>query len=110
MNHTEVLEAIMLLCFGASWPVNLVKSLRLRSAKSMSLVFLLLIWAGYIAGTAAKMIQLFSPQLSNPAWYLLAVYIFNLFMLTANLIVFFRNKRLDMQEAAKLLSSNKGNQ
>lgn len=95
MQVTEILEAIMLVCFGFSWPINLVKNYRLRSAKSMSLPFLLLIWSGYVAGITAKLIQLVSPEYNNPTWYLLTIYIINLLMLSANLVVYVRNKRLD---------------
>lgn len=47
----------MLVCFGFSWPINLVKNYKMRSAKSMSLSFLLMIWAGYVAGVAAKLLS-----------------------------------------------------
>ncbi len=92
---TEMLETIMLICFGISWPINLVKNYRLRSAKSTSLTFLLLIWFGYVAGVAAKLIQLFSPAMKDPTWYLLTIYMINLVMLSANLLVYFRNRQLD---------------
>ncbi len=92
---TEMLETIMLICFGISWPINLVKNYRLRSAKSTSLTFLLLIWFGYAAGVAAKLIQLFSPEMKDPTWYLLTIYMINLVMLSANLLVYFRNCQLD---------------
>ncbi len=95
MNITEILETIMLICFGFSWPINLIKNYRLRSAKSMSLSFLLLIWFGYVAGVTAKLIALFSPELKDPTWYLLTIYIINLTMMCANLAVYFRNARLD---------------
>ncbi len=97
MNYTEILETVMLVCFGFSWPINLVKNYKLRSAKSTSLSFLLLIWFGYVAGVSAKLIQLFSPDMKNPTWYLLTIYIINLIMLSANLLVYVRNKRLDAE-------------
>ncbi len=92
----------MLICFGLSWPVNLVKNYKLRSAKSMSLPFLLLIWFGYVAGVSAKLIQLISPERQNPTWYLLTIYIINLIMLSANLLVYIRNKHLDKKAEEKL--------
>lgn len=91
----EILETIMLVCFGFSWPINLIKNVKMRSAKNMSLSFLLLIWSGYVAGVAAKLIKLFTPELTNPTWYLMTIYIINLLMLTANLVVYFRNRKLD---------------
>ena len=53
---TELLETVMLVCFGISWPVSLIRNVRARTAKGMSLGFILLIIAGYIAGIAAKII------------------------------------------------------
>ena len=91
----EILEIIMILCFGASWPFNVVKSYRARTAKGKSLLFLILIEVGYIAGIAAK--------LTNPAyvaafgekWYVLFFYVLNFAMVAADVVLYARNKRLD---------------
>lgn len=95
MNFVQILETIMLICFGFSWPINLVKNYKLRSAKSMSLSFLTLIWFGYVVGVLAKVIALFDPNIADPSWYLLTIYIINLLMMCANICVYFRNARLD---------------
>lgn len=50
----ELLESTMLICFGLSWPMNLLKNIKAKSAKTMSLQFILLIIVGYIAGICAK--------------------------------------------------------
>ena len=52
----EVLECIMLICFGFSWPMNAVKHWKARTAKSTSLPFIILILVGYIAGITAKIL------------------------------------------------------
>ena len=44
----KVLEAIMLILFGISWPFNLMKSIKTRSTKGKSLLFLVLIEVGYM--------------------------------------------------------------
>ena len=49
----EILETVMLLCFGFSWPVSLVKNMRAGSARSTSVAFMCLILVGYFAGIAA---------------------------------------------------------
>ena len=46
----EALEAIMLICFGLSLPISLIKNVKAKSAKNMSFRFILLIIIGYIAG------------------------------------------------------------
>lgn len=91
---SSMLEATMLICFGLSWPINTMKAYRARSAKNMSLPFILLIIFGYVAGISAKL-------LLNQVNYVLAVYILNLAVVSTNLMVYFRNKRLDeMTEVA----------
>ena len=84
----EFLETVMLVCFGISWPVNLIKNYRAGTAKNMSLMFILLILAGYVAGIAAKLV-------THRINYVLAVYIFNLVMVSGNLAVYFINRRKD---------------
>ncbi len=90
---SSMLEATMLICFGLSWPINTMKAYRARSAKNMSLPFILLIIFGYVAGIGAKL-------LLNQMNYVLVVYFINLAVVTLNLMVYFRNKRLD--ETAKV--------
>lgn len=86
-----ILETAMLICFGCSWPINLVKNYKCRSAKGMSLPFILLLMVGYIAGISAKFIL--GVNVHNA--YVLVVYLLNLAMVTANLFVYFRNCALD---------------
>lgn len=84
----SILETTMLICFGFSWPLNVIKAWRARSAKGTSLPFILLIITGYIAGIAAKIIN-------GQVNYVLAAYILNLAIVTLNLVVYFRNVALD---------------
>ena len=84
----DFLETVMLICFGLSWPINLIKAYRSRTAKGTSLPFILLITVGYVAGIAAKFV-------GNDVNWVLAVYIINLVALGANWLVFARNKARD---------------
>ncbi len=84
----NLLEAVMLLCFGCSWPISLAKNIKAASAKGMSLQFILLIIIGYIAGITAKLI---GGQIN----YVLIVYFFNLVVVSMNLVVYFINLRKD---------------
>lgn len=84
----DILETIMLVCFGFSWPINLVKNIKVHSAKGMSLPFILLIIIGYIAGITAKIID-------HKFNYVLVFYIINILMVSGNLIVYFINKKAD---------------
>ena len=84
----SILETIMLVCFGFSWPLNVIKAYRAKTAKGTSLPFILLIITGYIAGISAKII---SGQIN----YVLIAYILNLAIVSLNVIVYFRNVSLD---------------
>lgn len=93
----DLLEAGMLICFGISWPINLYKNIKVRSAKGMSLPFILLIVVGYLFGIGAKLVGHFSGV--APLNYVFAVYIFNLIMVSGNIIVYFINRRYDAGSA-----------
>jgi len=83
-----ILETVMLVCFGFSWPLNVIKAYKAKTAKGTSLPFILLIMTGYIAGISAKLI---TGQIN----YVLIAYIVNLVIVSLNVIVYFRNASLD---------------
>ena len=94
----SVLETMMLVCFGFSWPLNVIKSYKVRTTKGKSLAFLLLIFGGYICGIAGKLL---SPGYK---WYVLFFYILNFIMVGADLVLYVRNYRLDQdREKQKLV-------
>ena len=84
----SILETVMLVCFGFSWPLNVMKAYKAKTAKGTSLPFIMLIIIGYIAGISAK---LTSGQIN----YVLIAYILNLAIVSLNVIVYFRNVSLD---------------
>ena len=92
MNLADLLEAGMLVCFGFSWPLNVVKAYRAKTARGTSLAFIILIITGYIAGISAKIIN-------NQFNYVLGVYFLNLAIVSANVFVYIRNKRLDKKSS-----------
>ena len=91
----EILEIVMIVFFGASWPLNVAKSYRARTAKGKSLPFLLLIFLGYIAGIAAKLLNPTYMSDFGTKWYVLVFYCVNLSMVGVDLLLYFRNYRLD---------------
>ena len=84
----SIFETVMLVCFGFSWPLNVIKAYKAKTAKGTSLPFILLIIAGYIAGISAKLI---TGQIN----YVLIAYILNLAIVSLNVVVYFRNVSLD---------------
>lgn len=89
---SPILETIMLICFGISWPLNLVKAYKARTAKGTSLASILLIITGYLAGIAAKLT-------GGDLNYVLAAYLFNVVVVALNLTVYCRNVALDKKRA-----------
>lgn len=94
----QILEALMLVCFGFSWPLNLRKNLKAKSAKAMSLPFILLIVTGYIFGIIAKFITIANGGTVH--WYVLVVYFFNLIVVSCNIFVYFINLGYDKKNEA----------
>lgn len=94
MEFGHLFEALMLVCFGFSWPLNVIKAYKARTAKGTSLAFIFLIITGYIAGITAKFIN-------HQFNYVLAVYFLNLAIVMMNVLVYIRNKSLDKKAAAK---------
>lgn len=89
MQLYEILEICMIVSFGCSWPMNVIKSYKSRTTKGKSLGFLILIELGYICGIIGKLI---SPGYK---WYVLFFYVLNLLMVSADLALYVRNYKLD---------------
>lgn len=92
---SDILEVVMIVSFGFSWPFNVVKSYKSRTAKGKSLLFLCLIFFGYIAGIISKLMNESYMSAFSEKWYVLFFYVLNLLMVGADLILYFRNRRLD---------------
>ena len=88
----QILETVMMVCFGLSWPVSILRSWRARTARGKSLLFLCGIAMGYAAGISAK---LMGGQLT----YVLAFYLLNLLMVCMDIALYFRNRKLDRERA-----------
>jgi hypothetical protein len=88
----SIFEAGMLLCFGISWPANIYKSLKSRSTKGKSLLFLVIVELGYASGILHKM--LYSRDI------IMILYILNLVMVAVDIFLFFRNKRYEAAGAS----------
>ena len=96
---SELCEIIMILSFGASWPLNVIKSYKARTTKGKSLAFLCLIFFGYIAGITSKFTNETYMASFSTKWYVLIFYFINITMVGIDLCIYYRNSRLD--KAAK---------
>ncbi len=90
----QLLEAFMVISFGISWPISIVKSYTSRTAKGKSIVFLLFILFGYLCGIASKV-------LANNISYVLVFYIINFIMVFIDFCLYFRNRKLDSERNEK---------
>ena len=97
----EILEIVMILCFGASWPMNVLKSYRSNTTEGKSLAFLFLIFSGYIAGIASKFMSEAYMASIGDKWYELFFYFLNLFMVGLDILLYFRNRRRERQVARR---------
>lgn len=91
----EILEIIMVICFGASWPANVMKSYKARTAKGKSILFLLFIFVGYVAGIGAKFANAEYMASFSSKWYVLVFYFINIAMVSVDMLLYLRNRRLD---------------
>lgn len=87
----SIFETLMLLCFGASWPVSILRSYRACSTQGKSLGFLILLELAYICGILHKTLVRTD--------IVLALYIINFLMVLADIALYARNARLDKQRA-----------
>ena len=94
---SEIFEIIMIVSFGASWPLNVYKSYKARTTKGKSLGFLCLIFFGYIAGIASKFTNEAYMSQIGEKWYVLFFYVLNLIMVGADLCLYARNLKLDKE-------------
>ena len=84
----NVLETMMIICFGISWPMSIVRSVRSRSTQGKSLLFMWFILFGYFCGVASKLI---SHTYNLAFWF----YFPNIIMVSTDIILYFRNKALE---------------
>lgn len=86
---SELFEILMIVCFGMSWPLNVIKAYKARTTKGKSLGFVILILTGYIFGITSKLLM------GTFKWYVMFFYVLNFIMVGTDLIIYVRNYRLD---------------
>jgi hypothetical protein len=94
----SVFEIIMLVCFGAAWPFSIRKSLKSRSTRGKSLIFLLIILAGYVSGIIHKIVFCLDP--------VIVFYCINLVMVSIDIVIFIRNKYLCVEKGKDAIGEN----
>jgi hypothetical protein len=85
-----IFEAAMLLCFAASWPFNLRKAYRARTNVGTSILFMVIILAGYACGVINKLVN-------DDISYVLAFYLLDMALVSVGVAIYFRNRALQAQ-------------
>lgn len=99
MNILDLFEAIMIFCFGLSWPISIYKSYVSRTAKGKSLFFEVFLWIGYVFGILRKVMQIQQGGNLDFLFYLgLIFYCLNICEISIDILLFFRNTKLDKQK------------
>ena len=52
----RIFEAVMMVCFGCSWPLSIRKTYRVKNPAGKSIAFLWLIIIGYLSGIVSKIV------------------------------------------------------
>ena len=85
---SQILEMLMVVSFGISWPASILKSYKARTAKGKSIFFLSFVEFGYVCGIASKFV-------SGSISYVVIFYIINFCMVLADILLYVRNTKLD---------------
>jgi lipopolysaccharide export LptBFGC system permease protein LptF len=85
----SIFEMTMLICFGIAWPFSIYKSYKSKQNTGKSVIFLLVVFIGYIAGFIHKIKYNFD--------FVSYLYALNGFMVFVDIILYYRNKKYSRQ-------------
>jgi hypothetical protein len=94
----NIFESIMLICFGFAWPLSIYKSFVSKKTAGKSLLFLIVLQIGYVAGVLFKLTEYRANVRINPDVTIsinLYLYILNFIMITIDELLFLRNRKLE---------------
>ena len=92
MDIVQLCEIGMLVAFGFSWPFNIIKSWRSRTAKGKSVVFEFIVVFGYLVGVLGKFITWHNTGvLAYTVWF----YFADIAMVAIDIALYVRNAALD---------------
>lgn len=87
----SIFEMIMLLCFGAAWPLSIYKSYTSKSVAGKSVFFLYVIMLGYVSGIINKLLYHYD--------WVVFLYVLNLLMVTTDLLLYYRNLKFSQNKS-----------
>lgn len=78
----HIFEMMMLFCFGCSWPFAIAKTIRTKTVEGKSIVFIIMVVIGYLAGIISKLTGEMTPVI----W----LYVINGSMVSTEIVLYFR--------------------
>ena len=88
---SQFFEMLFLVGFGIAWPSSIVKSIRSRTAKGKSLLFLSI---SYLCGIASKF-------MATSLSYVVVFYVINLCFVGTDIVLYFINSKRDKEREAQ---------
>ena len=98
----NIFESIMLICFGFAWPLSIYKSFVSKKTAGKSLLFLIVLQIGYVAGILFKLTEYWTNLKTNPNETIsinLYLYILNFVMITIDELLFLRNRKIEISKS-----------
>lgn len=92
IDVAQLCEILMLCIFGASWPFNIAKSIRSKTAKGKSVIFEFLVVSGYCLGLLGK---IWTYAHTGVLAYSTGFYVADIAMVSVDIVLYFRNTKLD---------------
>ncbi len=91
----SIFELVMLVCFGAAWPLSIYKSYTTKKNSGKSLAFLYVVLLGYMAGIIHKF------KYSHDA--VIYAYMLNALMVSTDIVLYYRNRALKARQKNTIL-------
>ena len=89
----DFFEMLMVLSFGISWPVSIVKTWKSKSVAGKSILFSVFIWIGYVFGVSSKFIK-------NSINYVVFFYIPNLIFVSIDILLYLYKRKKEKNASA----------
>ncbi len=73
-------EIGMLICFGLAWPFSIYKTIRYKEARGKSIIFMLIVFIGYVFGILHKLFYNFDA--------VIYLYVLNAMMVSIDIMLY----------------------
>ena len=93
----DIWVGIMLICFGASWPSAIIKTIRAKNPAGKSFLFMSLVMLGYVSGIIGHLSRNGSASVGDWVFWL---YILDLAMVATDYVLSFYYHTLRKKEKA----------